>query len=375
MVRLETTITLQPQYSVAEMETKLGTYMDVEEDWLIVRGGPGSDPMRIVRDDGTLIAVVCRSDISNDLTNLAVDCYLRVGKMVSSNRGQAAGLADRGRSHTTYDKGRAVNSGIMGYIDNTNLRRPCRLTQFSRDHFEQYSRGLPFIKRINECFRDAIPDAYERQLAEAQKTEFRIEDTAFSTVTVNYNYRTSLHKDSGDFREGFGNLVVCQKGITGGLLLFPRYKLAIVPENGDFIGMDVHEYHCNSPITIGDDGGYRLSFVCYLRERMSQCSRINDLIKRMSGSRDDWIRYIFEAFDGPNDIPPKVVTGHGNAGHEWWERRGVNVTLVYKHKRYTLIDHVANKTIHELANAWEYAKHTINSRHQSQEDDGSYQAQ
>lgn len=360
-------MTLQSKYSVVEMDARLGTFIDIEDDWLVADGSHSVN--KFVREDGSLIAMVCRSAITSELTDLAVKCYLRVGKMVSSNRGQAAGLTERGRSHTTYDKGRSVNSGIMGYIDNTNLRRPCRLTQFSRDHFEQYTSGLPFIKRIDECFREHIPHAHERQLLEADKTEFRIEDTAFSTVTVNYNYRTSLHKDSGDFREGFGNLVVCQRGIRGGYLLFPRYKLAIVPNDGDFIGMDVHEYHCNSPIE-AVDGGFRLSFVCYLRERMSQCARMNDLIKRMKGSREDWIRNIFESFEGSSDLPEKIVIGNGSAGHQWWERRGSHVTLRYRHKRYTLIDHTSNRVIHELAKAWEYA----NSRHQSPKDDGSCQA-
>ncbi len=348
-------VRLQPKYTIDEMDAMLGTYVDITEtergDWTISQNGG-----RFIREDGSLIAVVWKGAIPHSLTELAVESYMRVGKMVSTNRGQAAGMTERGRSHDTYEKGRAVNSGIMGYIDNTNLRRPCRLTQFSRDHFDQYSRGLPFIARINDCFREAIPDRYLQQLREAEtkSSDFRITNTAFSTVTVNYNYRTSVHKDSGDFRGGFGNLVVCHKGITGGFLLFPRYKLAIIPDNGDFIGMDVHEYHCNTPITVIEDGGYRLSFVCYLRERMSQCSRVNDLIKKMGGNRDDWIRDIFNAFN--ERFPDKVVTGRGSSGHEWWERRGDRITLCYIHKRYTLIDSTANKVINELAPAWQYAQ-------------------
>lgn len=361
-------IELDPVCSIAEMEEKLGCYFDVDSSWIVAGTG------HYKRRDGTTIAHIYKGAIDPTLVNLATTCYMRVGKMVSSNRGHASGMQSRGRSHSTYEKGRDANSGIMGYIDNTNLRRPCRLTQFSKQHFEHWSRGLPFIRRIDECYKHIAPASYTRQREEAQRTGFHIQDTAFSTVTVNYNFRTSLHKDNGDFRGGCGNLVVCQEGIRGGWVMFPRYKLAITLDTGDFLAMDVHEYHCNSPIIIERDGGYRLSFVCYLRERMSECDRINTVISRMHAgtttrkSADDWITEIFSAF-GENPIPRKIVIGKGATGHEWWEKRGNRVTIRYKNKRYTLQNHETGDRIHELAPMWDYAMR-LNNPHQSREDDG-----
>lgn len=360
-------IELDPVCSIPEMEDKLGCYFDVDYTWTTATTG------HFKRRDGTTIAHVYKAAISADLIDLATSCYMRVGKMVSSNRGHASGLSKRGRSHATYEKGRDANSGIMGYIDNTNLRRPCRLTQFSKQHFDQWTRGLPFIRKIDDCYRHIAPDAYDRQLREAQRNSYHIEGTAFSTVTVNYNFRTSLHKDSGDFRGGCGNLVVCQEGVRGGWVLFPRYKLAIVLESGDFLAMDVHEYHCNSPLIIDKTGGYRLSFVCYLRERMSECDRVNAIISRMNAgptqkTGNDWILEIFAAF-GEVLVPEKVIIGHGATGHDWWEIRGTRVTIRYKNKRYLLINHETGERIHELAPAWDYAMR-LNNPHRSPVDDG-----
>lgn len=364
---------LEPLFRTDEMDTRLGTYFDVDESWIISRHGDE----RFTDASGKLIAHVRRQVIPADLIGLAKECYTRVGKMVSSNRGHASGLRVRGRSHATFDKGRNANSGIMGYIDNTNIRRPCRLTQFSKHHFEKYTRGLPFIKHIDECFQNTAPDSYERQRAEAEKTEFHIANTAFSTVTVNYNFRTSLHKDNGDYRSGCGNLVVCQNGTSaevGGYVLFPRYKLAVALENGDFLAMDVHEYHCNSPINV-HAGAERLSFVCYLRERMVECERVNATIESMQRTAvtsENWIREIFEAFG--ERLPEKQKTGIGSAGHEWWERRGVRIVIRYKNKRYSLFNIETNEVIHELAPAWKYAME-LRNRRRSLEDDDSYQAQ
>ena len=43
-----------------------------------------------------------------------------------------------------------------------------------------------------------------------QTPEFAIGNTAFSTVTINYSWRTALHKDAGDYMDGFGNLIVIE---------------------------------------------------------------------------------------------------------------------------------------------------------------------
>jgi hypothetical protein len=361
---------LKPVCSVTEMATHRGEYFDIDATWTI-----GSEGAFYREDGGTLIAHILPNAISPDLIRLAEECYMRVGKMVSSNRGSASGARTRTRIHELFDRSPDVHSGIMGYIDNTSLRRPCRLTQFSKDHFDQYARGLPFVHKIDECFRETCPSAYQLQREEAKKTAFHIEGTAFSTVTVNYNFRTALHKDNGDFRQGFGNLVVCQHGISGGYVLFPRYKLAITLRSGDFLAMDVHEYHCNSPIELQSPDGYRLSFVCYLREHMTKCEEVNARIEMMhQGQRrstNDWIQDIFHAFG--EEVPEKHSIGTSNNGlHTWWELRGQQITMRYKNKRYTCIDAINGVVIHQLAPAWEYA---VNSRHQSPSDDGSYRAQ
>ena len=365
---------VSPCISINEIEARVGEFLDYDDTWHVV--GHTHRDVRIIRDeDDSLLAVLRRGMIDRSLTDLATQKYLMVGKKVSSNRGHAAGLKTRNKTHKHYEKGVDSNSGIMGFIDNTSLSRPCRMTQFTKQHFKQFTEGVPFIQRIDSCFEEILPNAHERQMREAVKTEYHIEGTAFSTITVNYNFRTALHKDSGDFRHGFGNLVVCSQGIEGGLLLFPRYKVAIEMFTGDFLAMDVHEYHCNSPILPIDENGYRLSFVCYLRERMTNCKKNNTIIKLMDGGTKkshDWIRDIFSFFG--ETTPEKQVTGVGASGHEWWQCAGKNIKLIYKNKRYTLIDNMNATKVHELGNAWHYAYNQFMRTNQSQEEHGSDQA-
>ena len=105
--------------------------------------------------------------------------------------------------------------------------------------------------------------------------KFVIDDTAFSTVTINYNWRTALHKDAGDLKEGYGNLVVLEEGkYKGGETGFPQYGVCVDVRQGDFLAMDVHEWHCNTKL-VGITKDYaRVSMVAYLRENMIRCKNM-----------------------------------------------------------------------------------------------------
>jgi len=193
-----------------------------------------------------------------------------------------------------------VASNPIGYYEGAKnfADLPCRLTHFTRTNFEKYNEGLKFIQRIDKLFQRLIPEAHQRQLERADtKSHLKIPKTSFSTITINRNFRTALHRDAGDFKGGFGNLTVIERGkYHGGYTVFPQFGVGIDLRNNDFVAMDVHQWHSNTPIyetdedkayneTLDDDykdnpdvgtaGLYtkytRLSFVCYLREKIANC--------------------------------------------------------------------------------------------------------
>jgi hypothetical protein len=192
-----------------------------------------------------------------------------------------------------------VASGVIGNYEKTPfLGQPCRMTGYTRRGLKQYLHGIPFIEAIDREFKSLVPDAHKKQKAAvSKKPMYQIADTAFSTLTVNMNFRTALHKDAGDYSEGFGNLTVIEWGkYHGGETLFPQYGVGFNLRTGDFVAMDVHQWHCNAPITetkedtafnkslpdirtrdpttgvVGSQELYqRISFVCYFREKLSEC--------------------------------------------------------------------------------------------------------
>jgi len=192
-----------------------------------------------------------------------------------------------------------VASGVLGFYEETPfMKAACRMTVYTRRYLHLFLHGLPFIQAIDTQFKKLVPKEHARQLAAVQaKKNYQIPGTAFSTLTVNLNFRTALHKDDGDFKAGFGNLSVIEWGkYHGGYTLFPRFGVGFDVRTGDFIAMDVHEWHCNTPMyetpddkvynmslpdirsrdpttgLIGSEQRFqRLTFVCYFRDRLQTC--------------------------------------------------------------------------------------------------------
>lgn len=186
--------------------------------------------------------------------------------------------------------GNKVMSGNVGFMDKNAMIPYCRKTAFARDYFENYKKGIPFIQFIDQQYAALCPLHYAKQKALAIGTNknYMIDDTVFTTVTVNENFRTAVHQDSGDYKDGFGNLVVYREGdYSGGYFVLPEYKAGIDMQNGDILFVDVHKWHGNTEIYNNSHDYKRVSFVMYYREYMYLCKQpseeLNDLKQIKNG--------------------------------------------------------------------------------------------
>ena len=311
--------------SDAEFAKREGTFFDTtdmkifDED-VDLYGLAHEDDVAAGAPKRKLIAKLRKGVFTKDQVQVGWDAF-RLLAIPSRNRGAAAGPIDlkgvywsrrkpvevTGWSTRYMQNGKiskmrvnnVVASGVIGYYEKTPfLGQPCRMTGYTRRGLKQFLHGIPYLEAIDAQFKKLVPDAHKKQLAAvSKKPMYQISDTAFSTLTVNMNFRTALHKDAGDYSEGFGNLSVIEWGkYHGGETLFPRYGVGFNLRTGDFVAMDVREWHCNAPIVetkedaeynkslpdirtrdattgvIGSQERYqRISFVCYFREKLEEC--------------------------------------------------------------------------------------------------------
>jgi hypothetical protein len=144
-----------------------------------------------------------------------------------------------------------------------------RPTRFLLSYPDKYKKLLPLIKEVDKYYKILIPEQYAIQRSHANQTHFKIQGTAFTTITTNVNYQTTVHTDKGDDEEGFGNLTVIEYGkYTGGETCLPQFGIGVDVRTGDVLYMNVHEAHGNLPIQLESPDAIRLSIVCYLRKKI-----------------------------------------------------------------------------------------------------------
>jgi hypothetical protein len=208
-------------------------------------------------------------------------------------RGVAAGGYD---TSGKFDISPEVTSGNVGYMD----ARPgnldyCRLTAFGREHFEEFKAGVPFVEYIDYLYSNLCPKHYAKQktVADSTNRNFVIGNTAFTTVTVNENFQTAVHQDAGDFRDGFGNLIVYNNGsYDGGYFVLPQYKLAVDVQSTDALFVDVHQWHGNTEMKLrkGFDDIFRISFVLYYRENMFKCKQPSEQLRDLKINKNGYLK-------------------------------------------------------------------------------------
>jgi len=300
---------IKPKYTDEYMKSKEGEYFDKSSYDKIINYN--CDAYQI-KEDGTkkLLFKFRKKVLSDKLCQIGIVNLKKAAMKTHDNRGASAGVisykklptyANEKNQFKRVDKfrilgykskksGKWVNnsfgnlsqSNIIGFFDKRDRNKgidapPCRKTKFSAEHVDKWKNITPLIKEINHMYKTLVPEQYRKQAKEAKQTNFHIKNTAFSTVTINYNWRTALHKDAGDYKQGFGNLVVLEEGkYKGGSTGFPQFGVAIDVRHCDFLAMDVHEWHCNTKIEPISKDYTRLSLVSYLRENMIKCKGLDE---------------------------------------------------------------------------------------------------
>jgi len=175
-------------------------------------------------------------------------------------------------SDTNYAQ--SVMSGIAGYFDRYPRIPYGRATSYTEKNYDKFALCYPYLHKLNDQFAKLIPNRWKAQNDQANKLDprFRIDGTVFTTLTVNHNWRTACHRDSGDLTTGFSNICGVTgpegKGWTGGQFILPEFRIAINLQPGDMLLVNNHEgIHGNDEL-VGDNND-RMTIVAYFREKMT----------------------------------------------------------------------------------------------------------
>ena len=229
----------------------------------------------VYTDDNKLLLKFRKNKLpKNSITEFYDNVIDFAKKSYSTNRGSASGSKKKNLRDNPK-----IKSNIIGYIDGfspsqkfllktqrKSVKFNVRECRFNVDNPDKYKKLFPLVQAIDLNYKKMVPTQYASQMKKANQTHFRIPKTAFTTITTNVNFQTSIHKDRGDDQDGFGNLSVIENGdYTGAETCIPQYGLGVDVRTGDVLFMDVHQWHGNLPMEAKSKDTIRLSIVCYLR--------------------------------------------------------------------------------------------------------------
>jgi hypothetical protein len=207
----------------------------------------------VLKPDGTLLLALRPGSVPWAARDEPTwDALLRAAKP-TNYRTTAAGGAEQ------------LFSGAVGYLHGEPRA-------FTRDD-PGWRDVLPLLRFLDRAFREECPEQYAvlREAAEQAGRRGFIRDTSFTTATVNHwspqhNARMAVHADSGNLPGGYAAMTVLRAGeYEGGLLVIPKYRVAVDLRDGDVLIVDNHEAHGNTDI-VGEEYE-RVSVVAYVHDK------------------------------------------------------------------------------------------------------------
>jgi len=290
-----------------ELEQKKGKVL-ADSDYNVLLTGPTN----VFSPAGKILARYLPGALKQPgLLEGSYDTLHALKALQTNNRGLASGSPRIGRvAGSRWEYSASISSALLGAFDPKTPRYYCRLTAFSGNEAERYQKLFPLFEAIDHEFAEHEPERYGAQQAFIRNThpDWRIADTAFTTVTVNNSYPTGVHTDKGDLDEGFSTLAVLRRGdYRGGVFVFPEFRFAVDMQDGDLLLMDAHQWHGNTALfcnVCGDrigPGGTdnhdvtcqteRISIVAYYRTRMTECGSAEEEAAKASAWAEktaDW---------------------------------------------------------------------------------------
>lgn len=279
--------TVDKDISDVEMERRVGMLLSNNDCKTII-----NHDADVYTTEGKLLLKFRKNVLPRRNIDDAYDNLIKFAKTKTRTRGTASGT-EVGKKFVHTNK--PIMSNIIGYFDKWTIQQKhmfkvigikppfqVRVSSFTANFPDKWQKVIPLIQDVDKMYKRLVPKHHKVQMDAANETAYRIPNTAFTTVTTNVNLQTGCHRDSGDFSRGFGNLVVIRKGVyKGGYTCFPQYGVGVDLDNGDFLAMDVHQIHGNTPIIALSKDAVRLSLVSYLRE---------DVWKKSKGTTKEHVR-------------------------------------------------------------------------------------
>jgi hypothetical protein len=166
-------------------------------------------------------------------------------------------------------------SNVLGAVDRGSRFPYGRLSLSTQRHIENFTAHQEIYCSIDNSFEKLFPEKWKEVssvISNVKEPFYNLFGTVFTSITLNFNFKTALHLDKNNLKGGLAALTVFSQGdYEGHYLVFPQVRLAFDVRNGDLIIADTQVYlHGNTEMTKLSEDAERISLVFYSREGMTK---------------------------------------------------------------------------------------------------------
>jgi len=189
----------------------------------------------------------------------------------------------------TYRTNKALptKSSVFGALPRIAVRNDfCRFSNKTFEEKENMKKLMSFQKILCEVYKEHLPSLFEKDIEFVRKNiddDYRLVDTPYTTVNINVNHAIKHHKDNGNIKGSYSNVLILKENCLGGELVLPEYRIALEQSDGALcIFRGQEEIHGVMPLTPLNKEFYRASIVYYTMAQLKHCYPYKEEVTRLN---------------------------------------------------------------------------------------------
>jgi len=180
-----------------------------------------------------------------------------------------------------------TKSSVFGALPRVALLNDfCRFSNKTNEEKQNTNKLFTFQQTLCDIYKKHLPALYQYDLEKARETvndDYRLIDTPYTTANINVNHAIKYHKDSGNIKDSYSNVLILKEHCTGGELVLPEYRIALKQSDGALcIFSGQKEIHGVMPIQPYKEDFYRASIVYYTLAQLEHCYPYKQEVTRLN---------------------------------------------------------------------------------------------
>ena len=183
--------------------------------------------------------------------------------------------------------GLPTKSSVFGALPRVAMRNDyCRFSSKTFDERLINKKLFNFQSLLCNIYKKFLPEQYEKDLKLTRDLiidDYRLVDTPYTTININVNHAIKHHRDSGNIKGSYSNVLILKENCLGGELVLPEYGLALEQSDGALcIFRGQEEIHGVMPLIKTNDDFYRASIVFYTMAQLKNCYPYKEEVTRLN---------------------------------------------------------------------------------------------